>query len=85
MVWLGVTLSSFGKFLAAIAFNTSFIYAADIYPTRVRNVGLGVCSSWARIGGTLAPFIAMLDVVGFAVPYIAFGVTALVAGKTMLI
>lgn len=48
-----------------------------------RNVGLGVCSSTARIGAMLAPFIAMLDVLGPAIPYVAFGLLALLGGEYM--
>lgn len=29
----------------------------------------------------MAPFIAMLDVIGFAAPYVVFGLMAVIAGK----
>ena len=39
----------------------------------LRNAGIGLCSSVARIGGISAPLIALLDKFGASIPYIIFG------------
>ena len=39
-----------------------YVYSAELFPTVMRNSGMGLCSLCARIGGILAPYIA--DLVG---------------------
>uniref|UniRef100_H2YMR5 Major facilitator superfamily (MFS) profile domain-containing protein n=1 Tax=Ciona savignyi TaxID=51511 RepID=H2YMR5_CIOSA len=80
LLWLNITLSMIGKFSIAAAFGTVYIYAAELYPTPIRNVGIGVCSSFARIGGILSPFIAMLNVVAKPLPYVVFGLMSIFGG-----
>ena len=49
-----------GKLGAAAAFAIIYVYSAELFPTIVRNAGLGASSCCARIGGMLAPYIADL-------------------------
>jgi len=49
-----------GKFGFTVAFSTVYIYTAEIYPTVLRNVGMGMCSSAARIGSITAPYVIYL-------------------------
>ncbi|KNA24583.1 hypothetical protein SOVF_014400 [Spinacia oleracea] len=44
--------------------TTAFIFAPEIYPTSVRNTGLGTASSMARIGGMVSPVVAVALVQG---------------------
>ncbi|GAV09099.1 hypothetical protein RvY_18696 [Ramazzottius varieornatus] len=46
-------------FMAAIG-NVVYVYTSEVYPTTFRAVGLGVCSSFARIGSMISPFIAQV-------------------------
>ena len=55
-----VTLNIFGKLGTAAAYCVIFIYTAEIFPTSMRSLGIGACSTAARIGGILAPFVAQL-------------------------
>jgi len=77
---LNIALSLLGKFGAAAAFGTVYIFASEIYATPIRNVGIGVCSSCARVGGILAPFIAMLSNISNPLPYVVFGGLSIIGG-----
>uniref|UniRef100_A0A3P8UXQ3 SVOP-like n=1 Tax=Cynoglossus semilaevis TaxID=244447 RepID=A0A3P8UXQ3_CYNSE len=41
-------------------FNAVYIYTAEVYPTVARSLGMGFCTSFSRIGGMIAPFIAQV-------------------------
>ncbi|KAK0134439.1 putative transporter SVOPL [Merluccius polli] len=46
--------------LVSMNFNVVYIYTAEVYPTIARSLGMGYCTSFSRIGGMIAPFIAQV-------------------------
>ena len=46
--------------LVGCIFMFVYVSSAEIYPTTMRVTALGLCSALARIGGALAPFVALL-------------------------
>ncbi|KAJ8262447.1 hypothetical protein GJAV_G00166590 [Gymnothorax javanicus] len=46
--------------LVAMNFSVVYLYTAEVYPTAVRSFGLGISTSFSRIGGMIAPFIAQV-------------------------
>ena len=57
---MGVILAMVGKYCNTVAFETMYLYSAELFPTGVRNIGIGTVSSVGRLGGILAPYINLL-------------------------
>ena len=69
-----------GKFGASAAFALVYLYTAEIFPTLIRATVVGICSMFARVGGILAPQVAIyLPIVTLSVqaPMILMGTCAL--------
>ncbi|XP_064597394.1 organic cation transporter protein-like [Liolophura sinensis] len=73
-------LALVGRFGMAGAFSVMFLYTSELYPTVLRNVGLGSCVFWTRIGGLLAPQINLLGAETYKpLPFILFGALSIAA------
>merc|ERR1712059_82412 len=77
--WPILVLNLLGRMSAINTLCVCYIYSAEVFPTLVRNIGLGSSSFWARVGPMIAPFIVDLRVYGDTVPLGVFGAVALVA------
>ncbi|KAJ8010949.1 hypothetical protein DPEC_G00080460 [Dallia pectoralis] len=62
-----------GKFALASSFTIVYVYTAELYPTVVRQNGVGLNSMCARVGGILAPLIRLLEVYHFTIPMVIYG------------
>ncbi|XP_037074255.1 solute carrier family 22 member 21-like, partial [Pollicipes pollicipes] len=78
--WLTTTLALLGKFGAASAFSLLFLYTAELCPSGMRVMGVGMASACSRIGSVLAPVIADLGDDTATLPLCIFGVCGLLAG-----
>ena len=58
--WLLITLSVIGKLCIGSGFEVLYIISSELFPTVVRNAGLGSSSACARVGSMLAPYIVQL-------------------------
>jgi MFS family permease len=76
--WLIVTLASIGIVGMSISFPTVYLYAGELFPTVVRNIGIGTASMLARIGSMIAPFVALSGGYAHWLPPVIFGLTPLV-------
>ena len=50
-------LSLLGKGLVTITFSGVSVYSSEIFPTEVRNLGLGICGLLFTVAGLIAPFM----------------------------
>eukprot|EP00058_Branchiostoma_floridae_P001200 XP_002586688.1 hypothetical protein BRAFLDRAFT_131128 [Branchiostoma floridae] len=82
---LSITLAMVGKFAVTASFNIIYFWTAEMYPTVVRNVGVGTSSMWARVGGVISPFVLLSDTAWGPLPYLIFGVLSMTAGAVALL
>ncbi|CAK1555147.1 unnamed protein product [Leptosia nina] len=80
-----LVLGCAGLWGMSISFATVYLYAGELFPTVVRNSGVGLSSTVARIGSMVAPFIATLGHRSPWLPPILFGITPIVGACLCLI
>ncbi|XP_056099406.1 organic cation/carnitine transporter 2-like [Rhinichthys klamathensis goyatoka] len=81
---LALALEMAGKFGFTMSFTVVYIYTAELYPTVLRNLGLGMCSSAARIGSITAPYVIFLGTFSKCVPYLLMGSLTVASSVTNL-
>ncbi|XP_017263797.1 solute carrier family 22 member 7 [Kryptolebias marmoratus] len=72
-------LGALGKMFSEISFTTVYLYTAELYPTVMRQNGLGYCSFMARIGVAVSPLIMILEDTWSYLPGTLFTLLALSA------
>nr|XP_020498847.1 solute carrier family 22 member 13-like [Labrus bergylta] len=77
-------LAMVGKFGITASFSIIYVYTAEIFPTVLRQTGIGVSSMFARMGGMLAPIINLLHNSNPAIPLIIFGTSPLLVAVLAL-
>jgi len=81
------TLAMIGKFCILSTFLAIYIFTAELFPTVIRNIGVGVSSMMARVGAILAPYIVLLaddPNLSKTLPLVIFGVLGVIAGIVAL-
>lgn len=73
-------LAVIGKFAASASFSTSYVYAAELFPTIIRQSGVGLCSMAARVAGIVAPLIRLLEQYHHAIPMAVYGGATVLGG-----
>ena len=63
--------------LQTVSFSL-YLYTAELYPTRIRAMGLGFSSALLRLGSAIGPMIVAFTVSGFGIKYV-FTVMACIA------
>ncbi|XP_062400089.1 solute carrier family 22 member 6-A [Sardina pilchardus] len=77
-------LALVGKFGITASFAIIYIYSAELFPTVLRQTGIGMASMFARMGGVLAPLINMLRDPAPTVPMVIFGCAPLLGAALAL-
>ncbi|XP_020652571.3 solute carrier family 22 member 7 isoform X1 [Pogona vitticeps] len=71
-----------GKGLSEAAFTMVFLYTAELYPTVLRQKGQGYCAFMARLGGSVAPLIFLLDSIWKPLPQVTYSAVAVICGSS---
>ncbi|XP_029799750.1 solute carrier family 22 member 7 isoform X1 [Suricata suricatta] len=78
-------LAVMGKGFSEAAFTTAYLFTSELYPTVLRQTGMGLTALVGRLGGSLAPLVALLDGVWLSLPTLAYGGIALLSACTALL
>jgi len=74
-----------GKMFAAGNFSVIYMYTAELYPTVIRNTAIGACSNTARLGGILAPPLALyFPKIQRSLPMLVMGGSSIIGGLLAL-
>lgn len=60
MAWLRLLLACLGIVGMSVSFTTVYLFSGELFPTVVRNIGIGASSMCARVGSIVAPFVVSL-------------------------
>ncbi|XP_067274675.1 solute carrier family 22 member 6-A [Pseudorasbora parva] len=79
-------LAMVGKFGITASLSIVYIYSAEVFPTVIRQNGIGMGSMCARAGGVIAPIIYLLREIHHHAPMVVFGLCPLIgAALTMFL
>uniref|UniRef100_A0A8C9SB52 Solute carrier family 22 member 6 n=1 Tax=Scleropages formosus TaxID=113540 RepID=A0A8C9SB52_SCLFO len=73
-------LAVLGKGFTSASFTCVYLYTGELYPTVIRQTGMGFSSTMARVGSMAAPAVLILEDVLPALPSIIYGGSAVLAG-----
>ncbi|KAG7515500.1 solute carrier family 22 member 6-like [Solea senegalensis] len=73
-------MACLGKGFTSASFTTVYLFTGELYPTVIRQTGMGFVSTMARVGSMAAPAVLILDEVLPALPSLVYGGAAVIAG-----
>ncbi|CAH1779040.1 unnamed protein product [Owenia fusiformis] len=85
MTTVTIVVSMSAKFLISAGFGMVYNYGAEVFPTQIRNLGVGTSSTCSRIGGIIAPYVSLLGTFSRFAPSIFFGLVSLLGGFIVLL
>ncbi|XP_020489728.2 organic cation/carnitine transporter 2-like [Labrus bergylta] len=74
-----------GKMGVSGAYSFIYVIFTELIPTVVRNMGLGMVSTAARIGTVICPFVVYVGVYSKILPYIIFGTISIMAAAVSML
>ncbi|XP_029965987.1 organic cation transporter protein isoform X2 [Salarias fasciatus] len=82
---LRTTLAMVGKFGITASLSIIYVYSAEVFPTVIRQNGIGMGSMCARLGGVLAPMMHFLRLLSPQAPMILCGLLPLLGAALTLL
>ncbi|KAK0180095.1 hypothetical protein PV327_005772 [Microctonus hyperodae] len=83
--WLRLIFACFGIVGMSVSFTTVYLFSGELFPTVVRNIGVGTSSMCARLGSMVAPFVVSLSIVKAWLPPALFGIMPLLGAALALL
>ncbi|CAK6449720.1 unnamed protein product [Pipistrellus nathusii] len=80
MQTLRTAQAALGKGCLASSFICVYLFTGELYPTEIRQMGMGFVSVNARLGGLAAPLVTAAGEFSAILPPVAFGATSILAG-----
>ncbi|XP_070807508.1 solute carrier family 22 member 6-A-like [Pituophis catenifer annectens] len=80
MQTLRTTVAVFGKGCLGASFNCIYLYTGELYPTVLRQTGMGLSNTMARIGGIVAPAVKMTGEYIPFLPNLIYGAAPIISG-----
>ncbi|CAI5798004.1 solute carrier family 22 member 6-A-like [Podarcis lilfordi] len=74
------SLAVFGKGCLAAAFNCIYLYTGELYPTVLRQTGMGLGNTLSRLGGISAPLVKISGEYLPYLPHLIYGTAPVVSG-----
>ncbi|XP_044125193.1 solute carrier family 22 member 6-B-like [Bufo gargarizans] len=74
------SMAVFGKGCLAASFNCVFLYTGELYPTVIRQSGMGLGTMMARLGGIVAPLVQMTADFYIHLPLIIYSLCPIFSG-----
>lgn len=84
IAWLRLILVCTAIVGMSVSFTTVYLFSGELFPTVVRNIGVGTSSMCARIGSISAPFVVSLDHIQTWLPPACFGILPLIGAALCL-
>ncbi|XP_022803502.1 solute carrier family 22 member 15-like [Stylophora pistillata] len=75
-----ILMAMSAKFFVFISFDAIYVYSAELFPTVIRNIGMGTSTASGGIGSFLSSYIIHLRFTHPLLPYGIMGGNALLAG-----
>ncbi|XP_056382927.1 solute carrier family 22 member 20-like isoform X2 [Hyla sarda] len=80
-----LVLAVVGKGAMASSFCCAYIYSSELFPTVIRQSGMGVVGMTARMGSMIAPLVLMLSEISPIFPPAIYGVAAIISGSAAIL
>uniref|UniRef100_A0A8C4SUH0 Solute carrier family 22 member 7a n=1 Tax=Erpetoichthys calabaricus TaxID=27687 RepID=A0A8C4SUH0_ERPCA len=80
--WIRTFIAVLGKGFSEASFTIAFLYTAELFPTVLRQSGLGYTSFMGRMGVSLAPLVIILEDIWSSLPSAIFSTAAILCGCT---
>lgn len=77
---LRTSLAVIGKGCLAASFNCCYLYSGELYPTIIRQNGMGFVSSMARVGAMVAPMVLLTGDYILWLPGLIYGGAPILSG-----
>ncbi|XP_032215146.1 solute carrier family 22 member 8 isoform X2 [Mustela erminea] len=78
---LRTVLAVFGKGCLSSSFSCLFLYTTELYPTVIRQTGMGISNMWTRVGSMSAPLVKITGELQPFIPSVIFGTVTLLGGS----